>query len=93
MGGRRSHCERQAGLIFKRLRTCSYFKGLPHNELAEEIAAFCCVTNAPHPFQDGNGGTRRVFLTQLICNAGYEINFADTDTNLLERIFTESILL
>ena len=48
-----------------------------------------------------------MFLTQLIRNAGYEINFADMDTDLLmiatiqsaqgvtdllTRIFTESIM-
>jgi len=34
-------------------------------------------------FSEGNGRTQRVFLTQLIRNAGYEINFADMDTDLL----------
>ena len=36
-----------------------------------------------HPFREGNGRTQRVFLTQLIRNAGYDINFADMDTELL----------
>lgn len=100
--------ESQAGLIFKRLQDCNYFKGLPHNEFVEEIVDFYCVTNALHPFREGNGRTQRVFLTQLIRNAGYEINFADVDTDLLmiatiqsaqgvtdllTRIFDESILL
>ena len=100
--------ESQARLIFERLQTCNYFKGLPHNEFVEEIVDFYCVTNALHPFREGNGRTQRVFLTQLIRNAGYEINFADMDTDLLmiatiqsaqgvtdllKLIFTESILL
>lgn len=100
--------ESQAGLIFERLRACNYFKGLSHDEFVEEIVDFYCVTNALHPFREGNGRTQRVFLTQLIRNAGYEINFADMDTDLLmiatiqsaqgvtdllKRIFTESILL
>lgn len=99
--------ESQAGLIFERLRSCNYFKGLPHDEFVEEIIDFYCVTNALHPFREGNGRTQRVFLTQLICNAGYEINFADMDTDLLmiatiqsaqgvtdllKQIFAESIL-
>ena len=100
--------ESQAELIFERLRTCKFFKGLPHDEFVEEIIDFYCVTNALHPFREGNGRAQRVFLTQLIRNAGYEINFADMDTDLLmiatiqsaqgvtdllKHIFSESILL
>ena len=98
----------QAGLIFERLRNCNYFKDLPHDEFVDEIADFYCVTNALHPFREGNGRTQRVFLTQLIRNAGYEINIADMDTDLLmiatiqsaqgvtdllKQIFDESISL
>ncbi|MBQ5488867.1 MAG: hypothetical protein IIT70_08470 [Clostridia bacterium] len=36
-----------------------------------------------HPFLEGNGRTQRAFLTQLIRNAGYNISFADMDTDLL----------
>ena len=100
--------ESQAQLIFERLRCCNYFKDLPHDEFVEEIVDFYCVTNALHPFREGNGRAQRVFLTQLIRNAGYEINFADMDTDLLmiatiqsaqgvtdllKHIFSESILL
>lgn len=100
------YIEKQAELIFERLRTCSYFKGLPHDAFVEEIVDFYCVTNALHPFREGNGRTQRVFLTQLIRGAGYEISFADMDTDLLmiatiraaqgvtdllKQIFTESI--
>lgn len=77
------HIEDQAALIFKRLRNYNYFKNLPHNEFVEEIVDFYCVTNALHPFREGNGRTQRVFLTQLIRNAGYDISFADMDTDLL----------
>ena len=75
--------ESQARLIFKRLREQDCFKHLPHCKFVEEIVDFYCVTNALHPFREGNGRTQRVFLTQLIRNAGYEINFAEIDTDLL----------
>ena len=75
--------ERQAELIFKRLKDCNYFKGLQHDEFIDEIVDFYCVTNELHPFREGNGRTQRAFLTQLIRNAGYDINFADMDTELL----------
>ena len=99
--------ERQAELIFKRLKDCNYFKGLPHDEFVREIVDFYCVTNELHPFREGNGRTQRAFLTQLIRNAGYDINFADMDTellmiatiqsaqgvtDLLKQIFSESII-
>ena len=73
----------QAALIFKRLKNCNYFKGLDHSTFVDEIVDFYCVTNALHPFREGNGRTQRVCLTQLIRNAGYDINFADMDTELL----------
>lgn len=75
--------ETQATLIFKRLKDCNYFKGLTRGEFVAEIVDFYCVTNALHPFREGNGRTQRAFLTQLIRNAGYDINFADMDTELL----------
>ena len=99
--------ERQAGVIFQRLKDCNYFKELPHGEFVEEIVDFYCVTNELHPFREGNGRTQRAFLTQLIRNAGYDINFADMDTellmiatiqpaqgvtDLLKQIFSESII-
>ena len=99
--------ERQAELIFQRLKDCNYFKGLPHGEFVKEIVDFYCVTNELHPFREGNGRTQRAFLTQLIRNAGYDINFADMDTellmiatiysaqgvtDLLKQIFSESII-
>lgn len=75
--------EHQAELIFKRLKEFNYFKGLPHGEFVEEIVDFYCITNALHPFREGNGRTQRAFLTQFIRNAGYDISFADMDTELL----------
>ena len=75
--------ETQAALIFKRLKNCNYFRGLSHSEFVNEIVDFYCITNALHPFREGNGRTQRIFITQLIRNAGYDINFADMDTELL----------
>jgi cell filamentation protein len=97
----------QAELIFNRLKVCNYFRDLPRAEFVEEIVDFYCLTNALHPFREGNGRTQRAFLTQLIRSAGYDINFADMDTDLLmiatiqasqgvtdllRNIFNESIL-
>ncbi len=75
--------ERQADLLFQRLGERRLFKGLAHDAFAEEIVDFYCASNILHPFREGNGRTQRVFLTQLIRNAGYDIRFAEMDTDLL----------
>lgn len=36
-----------------------------------------------YPFREGNGRTQRIFLTQLIRAAGFDISFAEVDTDLL----------
>ena len=73
---------------------------------AEEIVDFYCATNELHPFREGNGRSQRAFLSQLIRGAGYDINWADIDgdllmiatiqaaqgvTDLLRQIFLDSI--
>ena len=44
---------------------------------------FYCGTNDLHPFREGNGRTQRIFLSQLIENAGYGIDWAEIDGDLL----------
>jgi cell filamentation protein len=39
--------------------------------------------NYIHPFREGNGRTQRIYFTQLIRHYGYDINFADVDTDEL----------
>lgn len=75
--------EERAALIFSRLKDRNFFRGLPHDVFADEIVDFYCTTNDLHPFREGNGRTQRAFLTQLIRSAGYDINFADMDVDLL----------
>ena len=75
--------EEQAALVFQRLKGRNYFKGLPHDEFVDEIVDFYCTTNTLHPFCEGNGRTQRAFLTQLVRHAGYDINWAEVDADLL----------
>lgn len=72
-----------ATACFERLKKQNYFKNLDINDFVEEMTDFYCVTNDLHPFREGNGRTQRVFLSQLALNAGYEMNFANTDTDEL----------
>ena len=75
--------EPQAARIFNRLKAKNEFKGLPRDEFVNELVDFYCATNYLHPFREGNGRAQRAFLTQLIRNAGYDMNFAEVDTDLL----------
>ena len=72
-----------ADRIFTHLRHRNLCIGLPFEEFVEEITDFYISVNYLHPFREGNGRTQRVFLTQLIRNAGYDINFSEIDTDLL----------
>jgi len=69
--------------IFTYLHKHEHFKKLKRKEFLSEIINFYCVTNQLHPFREGNGRTQRVFITQLINNAGYSFDFADVDGDLL----------
>lgn len=75
--------EELAYACFDRLKNQNFFKGLDTESFIENITDFYCVTNNLHPFREGNGRTQRVFLSQLSLNAGYEMNFANMDTDKL----------
>ncbi len=75
--------ETMAMPIFARLKTLNYFKGMAHSEFVDCVVDFYCSTNYLHPFREGNGRCQRLFVTQLIHDAGYELNFSEIDTDLL----------
>ena len=78
-----SKIEEVAAGIFERLKRMNDFVGLPHDAFVGEIVDFYCATNMLHPFREGNGRTQRVFLRQLIQNAGYELSLSELDPDEL----------
>ena len=60
-----------------------YFENLPFDEFVKRIAEFYNDVNYIHPFREGNGRTQRIYFTQLIRHYGYDINFAEVDTDEL----------
>ena len=56
---------------------------LDFSEFVSRIAAFYNDINYIHPFREGNGRVQRIYFTQLIRAYGYDINFADVDTDEL----------
>lgn len=60
-----------------------YFENLSFDEFVKRIAEFYNDVNYIHPFREGSGRTQRIYFTQLIRHYGYDINFADVDTDEL----------
>ena len=68
--------EELAGACFSRLKSENYFMNQDFKPFVNNIVDFYCVTNILHPFREGNGRTQRIFISQLIRHAGYEIEFS-----------------
>ncbi len=98
--------ERVATACFKRLADNNFFRDCNRVDFIKNIVDFYCVTNMLHPFREGNGRTQRVFISQLIRFAGYDINFSKISaddlmiatikasggiTDFLVEIFSKSI--
>lgn len=73
----------QANRIFSYLKGQNFLCGLTKASFVDGLVDFYCSTNMLHPFREGNGRTQRVFLSQLAQNAGYLLNFAEIDGDLL----------
>ncbi len=69
--------------IFSGLQKENCYVGYDREQFIRSIVDLYCKINMLHPFREGNGRTQRVFLTQLIRHAGYDINFSTIDTDEL----------
>ena len=69
--------------IFQWLRKHKELRGMKRERFVKELADLYHRINMLHPFREGNGRTQRLFFTLLIRRAGYEIDFAATDTDAL----------
>lgn len=75
--------EQIASNCFTRLKSEDFFKGYSFNTFCGAIVDFYCVTNMLHTFREGNGRTQRIFISQLIRYAGYDIDFSAIDPDEL----------
>ena len=73
----------QASRLFSYLKEQNFLCGLTKVPFVDGLVDLYCSTNILHPFREGNGRTQRVFLAQLAQNAGYMLNFAKLDGDLL----------
>ncbi|MBQ3182339.1 MAG: Fic family protein [Clostridia bacterium] len=72
-----------AEVCFGRLSDENLFLNLCRTKYIEQITDFYCVTNTLHPFREGNGRTQRIFISQLVRHAGYNIDFYNVDIDEL----------
>ena len=75
--------ESVATACFNRLKAENYFKNLPQEIFVEKLVDFYCTTNLLHPFREGNGRTQRAFISQLVRNADYQLDFSEIEMDEL----------
>lgn len=78
-----SQIEEIGTLKFERLKNQNYLKNLKANQFIDEISDLYNELNMLHPFREGNGRTLRLFITLLIRNAGFDIDFNKSDPDIL----------
>lgn len=61
--------------IFNKLREDNFLKGLGKTEFCDKLAIFMTELNKLHPFREGNGRSKRIFIGQLAQNAGYVLDW------------------
>lgn len=75
--------EKIGKLKFQRLSELNYLKKLNKSTFLDELSELYHDLNMLHPFREGNGRTLRLFITLLVRNAGYNLNFSECDSDLL----------
>lgn len=75
--------EKTGKLKFQRLGELNYLKKLNKSTFLDELSELYHDLNMLHPFREGNGRTLRLFVTLLVRNAGYNLNFSECDSDLL----------
>ena len=71
--------------FFDNLKKDNFLKGLTKEEFVELFAYYNNELNVLHPFREGNGRARRLFLTEIAKRAGWDIDLTKMDSNLLRE--------
>lgn len=75
--------EKIGKLKFDRLKSLNFLKNTPKDQFLDELTELYHDLNMLHPFREGNGRTLRLFITLLVRNAGYNLNFSECDSDML----------
>ena len=71
--------------FFDNLKRDSFLSGFNTEEVSELASYYMLELNFIHPFREGNGRTKRHFMTQLVKGAGYDLG--------LDRIRPEELVM
>lgn len=84
--------ESLAALMFARIDSMNYLRGMGRQDFLIELADFYNSLNYLHLFREGNGRVQRLYFRQLARQAGYNLDFAtvDSDTMMLATIHAAS---
>lgn len=69
--------------FFSNLKKDNYLQGFTRDEVAELSSYYMLELNFIHPFREGNGRTKRCFMTELLKGAGYDLGLEKIDANQL----------
>lgn len=75
--------DRSLDTFFKNLQRDNFLQGFTTEEIAELSSYYLLELNFIHPFREGNGRTKRYFMTQLVKNAGYDLGLERIDADKL----------
>ena len=71
--------------FFENLKRDNFLSGFNTDEVSELASYYMLELNFIHPFREGNGRTKRHFMTQLVKGAGYDLG--------LDRIRPEELVM
>ena len=77
--------EGMAADIHAKLKADNFLRGLDKSALIEKLAYYMGEINALHPFREGNGRTQRLYFEFLCLKAGYELDFTQTQKDVLVK--------
>lgn len=73
--------ESELDTLCSNIKSKNYFRSLSKQEIVNGLAGVMCKLNLIHSFREGNGRTQRVFLEQMVLNAGYNLDFSRISEN------------
>ncbi|MGE8468051.1 MAG: putative adenosine monophosphate-protein transferase Fic [Pseudomonas putida] len=71
--------EKQASLVFGRMRADQWFEHLSRDDLITSVANEYSELNVVHPFREGNGRAQRLLFEHIVYNAGYDISWWEVE--------------
>lgn len=70
-------------IYFEDLSKDNYLKGLSKENFVELLTYYTNELNMLHPFREGNGRTKRIYMSILCEQAGWQLNYDKLDKNNL----------